>query len=459
MKKHKIKKSSIARPWLATLLFLLFLPQLRAQEQEQAGTYRFSLEEAIQHALQYNYSVINSGRDVEAANKRKWEAIASGLPQISANGSYQDNFTIQQSIIPAEFFGGAPGEFTAVAFSTKYSANASATLSQLIFDGSYIVAVKAASTYLDFYKTSKQKTDIEIREQVINAYGNVLLTEESIAIFEKNKATLEKNRFEAEESYKNGLSEEEDVEQIALTLASVNSSLNNSKRLKIITMNMLKVILGIELEDNLQLTDGLDELAVANLDVAITGSEFNVNSNIDYRLGVNNQQQKYLLLLQEKSKALPTLSTNLVFGYNAFNDEFAFTKRDQEWLDYSYLTVNLNVPIFSSFGRNARTQQAKIALEQAKTELTELEQNLKLQYQEAKSQYEYSIEEYETAKNRLRLAERIENKQQIKFSEGLSTSFEFSEAQRQLYTAQQDYLQAMVNIINSKAALQKLTAQ
>lgn len=82
---------------------------------------------------------------------------------------------------------------------------------------------------------------------------------------------------------------------------------------------------------------------------------------------------------------------------------------------------------------------------------------LRLQFETAKSDYEYSIEEYATSKSNLKLAERIENKQQIKFKEGISTSFEFSEAQRQLYAAQQSYLQSMIDVINKKTALDKLT--
>ena len=91
------------------------------------------------------------------------------------------------------------------------------------------------------------------------------------------------------------------------------------------------------------------------------------------------------------------------------------------------------------------------------TQLTETEQRLKLQFQQAKTDYEYSIEQYSASKSNLKLAERIEGKQQIKFKEGLSTSFEFTEAQRQLYTAQQDYLQAMIDVMNKKATLDKLT--
>ena len=113
--------------------------------------------------------------------------------------------------------------------------------------------------------------------------------------------------------------------------------------------------------------------------------------------------------------------------------------------------------VFSSFGKKAKTQQTKIAFEQAETQLIEAEQMLKLQFESSKSDYEYSIEQYATSKSNLKLAERIENKQQVKFKEGLSTSFEFTEAQRQLYSAQQSYLQSMIDVINKKTALDKIT--
>jgi outer membrane protein TolC len=107
-------------------------------------------------------------------------------------------------------------------------------------------------------------------------------------------------------------------------------------------------------------------------------------------------------------------------------------------------------------GRSSRTQQAKIALEQAKTSVTETEQKLKLQFAKAKSDYEFSIEQLATSKSNLNLAERIESKNQIKFKEGLASSFDLTEAQRQLYSAQQSYLQAMLDVINKKATLEKL---
>ncbi|MBP8158035.1 MAG: TolC family protein, partial [Flavobacterium sp.] len=193
-----------------------------------------------------------------------------------------------------------------------------------------------------------------------------------------------------------------------------------------------------------------------NLDLALLKEEFNVTNNIDYQIGQNLQESKRLLMLYEKSKALPSLAASVNFGYNSFNNQFAFFTSNQKWFNYSNMGVNLNVPIFSSLGRSARTQQAKIALEQSKTQLIETEQKLKLQFEKSKSDYEYSLEQFGTAKNNLSLAERIENKQQIKFREGLSSSFDFTEAQQQLYSRQQAYLQSMVEVINKKATLEKI---
>lgn len=437
------------------ILLLLFVSFVSAQEEKQ--TYSFSLEEAINYALQNNYKAINASRDIEAAKQKKWETTATGLPQINGNVNYQNNIVLQKSVVPAEFFGGNPGEFAEVEFGTKHNMTASASLTQLIFDGSYIVALQASKTYLKYYQNYKVKTDNETREMVTNYYGNVLLAKENIAILEKNKATLEKNVFEAEETYKNGLIEEESVEQLQITLASVNSSLSNMNRLVDISTNMLKINLGLTIDDTLLLTDNLDALATQKVDLAATSESFNVANNIDYQIAENFREQRRLEYKLQKASYLPKLSASANFGYNAFSNEFTFFQQDQKWFNFSYVGINLNVPIFGSFGKRAKNQQAKIAFEQSETQLTETEQMLKLQYESAKSDYDFSIEQYATSKSNLKLAERIENKQQIKFREGLSTSFEFTEAQRQLYTAQQNYLQSMIDVINKKTALEKIT--
>jgi outer membrane protein len=430
------------------LLLLPFFIKGNAQDAKQ--NYSFSLQQAIEHSIQYNYTAINSGRDIEAAKKKKWETTTIGLPQISGSVNYQNNFKLQQNLITV---GGNP---TILTFGDYNTMDAKLTLNQLIFDGSYLVGLQASKVYLQLFENSKKKTDAEISEMVTQSYGNVLLAEESIKVLQRNMAILQKNFNDAHQFYKSGLGEQETEEQIAITLATVKSSLNNVTRLREIALKMLKINLGIEINDQLTLTDNLESLTQANLAMALESSEYNINNTVDYQIVSNMTEQKRLLLKLEKSKALPSLSANVNFGTNAFASNFNFLNPDQRWYNYSGLGVGLNVPIFSSLGRSARTQQAKIAFEQAQTTQTETEQKLKLQFEKTKSDLEYSIEEYTAAKSNLNLAERIEKKQQTKFTEGLSTSFELSEAQRQLYATQQSFLQSMVEVINKRAALEKI---
>ena len=435
---------------------ILFASILQAQDKKES--YSFTLQQAIEHATQNNYSAINANRDIEAAKHKKWETTTIGLPQVNGTVSYLNNLQYtKQGVTGGGAFGGDPGSVSTIAFGTKHSMNAGATLSQLLFDGSYLVGLQSAKVYLKISENAKLKTNQEIKEIVINSYGNVLLADESIAIFEKNKSNLEKTLFDTDQIFKNGLIEEENVEQLQITLASINSALANVKRQRMIAVDMLKLILGININDDLVLAEKLDDLTQKNVDLLLLQEEFKASSNIDYQIGQNLEESKRLLLKLEKSKELPSLGAALNFGYNAFENKFNFLSKDQKWNNFANLGVSLNIPLFSSFGTSARKQQAKIALEQAKTDLTETEQKLTLQFEKAKSDYEFSIEELGTNKSNLRLAERIENKQQIKFKEGLSSSFNLSEAQRQLYTAQQNYLQSMVDVINKKATLEKIT--
>ncbi|BDB56483.1 TolC family protein [Flavobacterium ammonificans] len=439
---------------LIVLLTISFV--FHAQTNLTKESYSFSLNEAIEHALKNNYAAINAARDIDAAKKKKWETTTIGLPQINASLGYQNNIELQKSLIPAEFFGGQPGEFAEVAFGTRHNMIGNATVSQLIFNGSYIVGLQSAKVYLQISENAKIKTNQEIREMVVNAYGNVLLANESIAILEKNKTNLEKTLNETTQIFKNGLIEEENVEQLQITLTTIKSAQENIKRQKVIATNMLKLILGITIEKELILTENLNNLALNNINFELSTTPFQVENSIDFKIQENLVQSKKLLLLLEKSNALPSLAAAYNFGYNAFGNQFQFFTNNQRWLNFSNVGLSLNVPIFSSLGRSARTQQAKIALEQAKTQMTQVEQSLKLQFEKAKSDYEYSLEQLNTTKSSLTLAERIENKQQIKLKEGLSSSFDLSEAQRQLYATQQNYLQAMLDVINKKASLEKI---
>lgn len=434
------------------VIFITVLALNLGYSQEQ--TYTFTLEEAIQFALENNYAAINANRDIIDAQKQKWETIAGGLPQISGSVGYQNQLKQPVTLLPAELVGGAAGEFIPVVFSQPQSVTATATLTQQIFDGSYIVGVQATKAFLNYSDNNKEKTELDVRKQVVESYGNVLLAEESVAILEKNKANLEKNLYETSKLYENGLGDEESVDQLQITLSSVENQLENAIRLKEITLQMLNVSMGLDLNAPTQLQEKLEDLTVSKIDLSILSTAFNINENVDYKLAENLNEQRFYEWKLARSRALPTLNAFINYGSSAYSESFDFFSGDQEWFDSSIMGFDLNIPIFSSLKRSASTQRAKIALEKAKTQLTEAEQQIRLQLENAKNDYTLAINNYETAKQNLLLSERIENKNQIKYKEGLATSFELRQAQTQLYTTQQEFLQSMVEVINKKTDLE-----
>ena len=457
------------------LTFILLLP-LSVLSQEKTAS--FSLQEAIDYALQNNRTAKNAERDIEVAKQRKWETTATGLPQINGKIEYQNWLKQQVSLLPAAAFDNtqsvidvvndyfdanqtnfdvnSPDGFIPLRFGTKQTMNASVTLSQLIFDGSYLVGLQSAKVYLEISENAKVKTDLEVRKAVINAYGNVLLAEESFQILQRNKEVLQKNLNDLTKIYENGLEEEESVEQLQITLSSVESSLKNTERLKTLAYQMFNITLGIDLNNNSVLTDNLETLTQENISLTLLETDANVENTIDYQIAENDKVSKELLLKLEKSKALPSLSAFVNAGYSGNADNFDFLKKEQQWFGSSLLGVSMNIPIFSSLGRSASTQRAKINLEKAEDDLLETQQKLQLQISSARSNYQFAIEDYGNKKQKLKLAERIKAKNQTKFFEGIASSFDLRQAQTQLYTAQQEFLQAMLDVITKKAELETI---
>ncbi len=417
---------------------------------------QFSLEEAIAYALEHNYSSVNASRDLVDAQKQKWETIATGLPQIDGSFTYQDQIKQPLSLIPAEFFGGEPGTFIPVVFGPPRTTTATATLRQKIFDGSYIVGVQATQAFMRYSENNKEKTDQEVRKNVVEAYGNVLLARESVAIVRKNIDAVEKNLYETQKLFENGLAEEESVEQLQITYSNLKNYLNNAVRLSEITLQMLNTIMGLPLDHPTRLTQELDDLVLQQTLPDLLDAPLSLENNVDYKMALNYNEQRFYELKLAKSRALPTLNAFINYGRTAFSDPFRIVDSDAQNFESSVLGFDLNIPIFSSLGRSASTQRAKIALEKAKTELQETEKQVALQLERARNDYQLAIETYQTSKDNLALAERIENKNNIKYTEGLATSFELRQAQTQLYTAQQEYLQAMVDVINRKTALENI---
>jgi len=438
------------------LLFLALLSGLtRAQELPES----LSLEEAVAYGLTHNRLIINADREIQKSKKERWMTIASGLPQISSEVNYQNFLEMPVSLVPAEFFGGNPGEFAELTFGTEQNMIGTFKVEQLIFDGSYLVGLEASKVYLSISQNLFEKSNLETRKIITNLYSNVLLAQYNIVLLEKNIASLKDNLNEIHQLFRNGFEEEESVEQIQLTLAQTNSRLKYAKNLLKIEQDMLKFVIGYPLEAYLKLTDDLEDIFSEELYFETLPSVENIENNIDIRIADNNVKAESLLLKLEKSKALPKVNAFVNRTFTGNSNEFTFTDSDQKWYGSTLLGLNVKIPIFSSLGRNASTQKAKISLDQAKTQLEETQSKVRIEVDAALSDYQLSIDNYYTEKENLRLAERIERKNQNKFYEGMVKSFELRMAQLQLYTAQNNFVAAIQKVINNKISLETLLNQ
>ena len=434
-------------PKLSILLF--FSIAVFPQEQPRA----FSLQQAIEYALTNNRSALDSQSDVRFAELQKWETTATGLPQISADISYNNWIEQQILLISGEFFGGTPGEFLEGTFGTQQTMNGTLTLKQKIFDGSYLVALQASKVYLEISKNAQKKTMSELRKTVANAYGNVLLTNENVKILESNITVVKKNILDLKKVYENGMTEEETVEQLQLTLSGLVSAKNYNLILKKLAYEMFNLSLGLEAGTIVKLSDSMEDLVSISSMSPLKILNNSAENTTDFKIANNNLRSKELLFKLEKSKALPSLNAFINGSYTGNSNRFNFLENSQKWFGASLIGVNMSVPIFSSFGRSASTQKAKINLEKSKRNLITLKQELQIKLKRAENELDFANRDLKTKKQALNLAKRIEEKNQIKFFEGLASSFELSQAQTQLYSAQQQYIEAMLYLLNKHIAL------
>ena len=166
-----MKKKSTTKTVLCFVLLVIFSSAAFSQNSEMA----FSLKGAQGYALENSYVLQNSKRDVTSAQKEVWETITIGLPQVSGTANYNKFLNLPVSLIPGEFFGEEPGTYLPVKFGQDYSSDFGFTVSQLIFDGSYIVGVGSSQIYLNLAKQAHEKAEIDIRDAVAQAYYMVLV--------------------------------------------------------------------------------------------------------------------------------------------------------------------------------------------------------------------------------------------------------------------------------------------
>jgi outer membrane protein TolC len=435
------------------LLLVLFISNICYSQSE---VVRLSIEDAVKYGIENNRNLKNAEREIQMAYQERWKTIAIGLPNVSLDLNYLNNLELPTSLIPAEFFGGNKGDFSEIQFGTEQTAIGSVRMEQLLFDGSWLVGLEYSKIFLATSENFYEKTLLEVREGIVKLYSLVATLNEGISLLENNLENFKKDLNEVNELYKNGFQEEENVEQIRITLAQAELSLLQAIKTRDNQINLLKLVLGINIDDELVLVTSLDEFIGNNVVFANSFENFDTGKNVDIKISQNMFDTKRIEYKLEKSKQLPKISGFVSGTYTGYNNEFNFTDKSQSWFGSSVVGVNLEIPLFNANRMNVSSQKAKIAMEQARANLEEQEEKTQAEVIQKLNDYQLANKSLSVNEQNMNLAISIEDKNSIKFFEGLVSSFELRQAQIQLLDSQQKYLNSVIELISIKTELETL---
>lgn len=457
---------------------VLSIGNIFAQENAKDSIKSFSLKEAIDYAVKNSFNVQIAEIDVLISKQKIWETTAAGLPQIGATASYQDMLDIPTTLMP-DFISplvygvlmkngvkdrngnpimmpmGDMATFPAQ-FGTQHNANAKLSVSQLLFNGAYIVGLQASKVYHQFSTQALIKSQNDIKEIVTNLYLNLVISKENIAAYDSLYATASRMAFEAEAAYKLGLIEETDVEQFKLNMINAYNNLNNFKVQSDLARKILLIQMGIDINKELILTDNIESIInQTKLDV-LNDNAFDINSNIDFQVLSTQESIAKLNLKLQKSTFLPSLVGFYSYQKSAMRNEFNIFDFSQKWYPTSVVGINIDIPIFSSGLRYSKVQQAKLSLSKAQLQKNLYSQFILTDYQQAKINYNSAIDRYNSTKEAYQIADKIYKKTMIKYKNGISTSNELTQIQNQYFNTTYGYYNSVFGLLSAKAKLDKI---
>ncbi len=423
------------------LFILVLLPVLSWAQQPQL----ISLQDAVNYALENQADAKKARLQIENSEYLIQEARAGALPNISANGSITYNPILQETAIPASSFPGgeqSPDPFIVLAMGQKWNAVGGVSLHQNIFDQTVFTGLKAARTTREFYQINAQLTEEQVIERVATAYYNVFVQKEQLETIDSSYVNVSKSREIIKSLFENGLAREIDLDRVnvqLMNLGTMRQQLVNAVQLQ---ENALKFYMGMPIEQPIDLVEE-DFSAEARLLADEVGTENRTE------MKVLKKQEELLVLQKEARKAAyyPTLSLTAGYNYMGQGDRFPIGSgldKGVYWSDFSSISLNLRVPIFSGLANKARVNQADIEIRTLQENIRNTELALNLEYQNAKSQIENNLIALENQQENVNLAQKVVDNTQNNYRLGLATLTDLLEAQNALVDSRNNYSNALL---------------
>ncbi len=428
-----------------------------AQTASTSESRSFTREQAEMYALDNGYDMRYNTLEIERAKAVIWENVALGLPNVSIDANLINNTDLPQFVFP-DF---ATGEPQLIAAGIQYTSLAGVTVDQLIFDGSYIVALVATEVVRQNARNDYEKSAIETRAQVAEAYNAVLVTDRSLEIVREDIEFIERSLSETRSLFDEGLVEQSDVDQLDLLLTNLRANEDYLERQVTVVRTILKLRMGIPVQETITLTDDIETLLfIASDGTNLLSEQFDATTHIDYRTLQNGIRGQELNLRNEQVQWLPKLSAFYQYNYNYASEEFGGLYSSTNSSSFDYVTSNVGLSLrwnlFQGSGKFARVQEAQVALEQLRVQEEQLNDALQLEYQVAKAEYAYAINNYLAQRKNAQIAKDIRDRSAIKFKEGVASSLEFTTAERQYQEALRNAISVGQEALNKRIALEKV---
>jgi outer membrane protein len=435
---------------LFILLFCLsWVIPTKAQQKDTVAT--FTLNQAISYAQKHQSSILNAQIDEQIAKNTVKQTIGIGLPQLSGNASFQDFIKIPTSLLPGEVFG-APGTQIPVQFGVKYNSSFGLELNQLVFDGTYLVGLKATQTYKELSIKNTKRSRIETAVAVTKAYYSVLVSNEQLSLLDANLDRLKKSLKDTEQLFKNGFVEKIDVDRLTVLNNNLVTERENVIRLLALNKDLLKFQMGMTIGSELNLTDQISNVSVYDNAVLINDSTA-YRKRVEFSLLETQKVLNDFDVKRYKSAFLPSLSafgsTSNNFQSNSFGD--LYDKR----FPTTVVGLRLAVPIISGGQKKYQLANAKLAVLKTENDLYNLQNTINLDIKQAQTTYKNGQQSLENQRRNMDLAKEVLRVTKIKYEQGVGSSLEVTTAETSLKEAQNNYISALYDMLINKVNLDK----
>lgn len=450
-------KSNIKRLVVLVLAVVGFTATLFAQQQTA-----FSIKEAVAFAKKNNLALQSTRLEENIANKKVKETLSLGLPQVSAQASYNNNIQIATQRLP-NFINDAlpPGsprgpEFIDAQFGVAHSLTVSGQLNQLIFDGTYFLGLKAAQEFVKISQYQIEQSEVDLEVNTVKAYYAVLMADRRIELTDNNIQSLDSSLYSLRALAKEGFAETVDTARIALSLSNLRIQRARLADQRKMMANVLKIQMGYDVTKPIELTESTESLegALKAVDVSTSG---NIANRAEYKL---LDQQVKLGVLDKKRYQMayfPTLNGFLSHQQNTFAAKDQLSQLGNPWFPGTTWGLTFKVPIFAGFRTSSQIAQADLRLTQYKLTQQQFEQAYQNEVFTAQTNYLRAAESYDLQKKNVELAKEIKRIAKLKFQEGLGTSLEYTTAETELNVADANLVIALYELMMAELDYRKAT--